>query len=595
MLQVTGEEESPGPPADRPVWAAGVVWLSVALMAIAGSSSPARAQAPFGEPTGRPGERPPLQREEPQPPPPPVQILPPLPPPPPPEVAPLPAVRVFVREIRVVGSTVFPPDELATVIAPYVNRDVTAEDLEALRLALTRLYVNKGYVNSGAILPDQAVTEGVITFQIIEGALTDIEVEGNRWFRAGYLRRRLALGAGPPLNLNTLQQQLQLLLEDPRLRRLNAELKPGVKPGESVLDVRVEERVPYRLALEFNNFQSPSVGAERGIVTVEHQNLTGNGDILTLQYGRSEGLNPLLDFKYSIPFTAWDTTLSLEYRKNTFAVVEAPFADLKIESDSTIYSITLRQPVYRTLSDEVALELIGERLSDQTSLLGQPFNLSPGAQKGESVVTVIRAAQHWAHRTQNQVIAVRSRFSVGIDELGATTNHHTVPDGRFFAWLGQFQWARRVPLLDTHLIFRTDLQLAGRPLLVLEQIAVGGRYSVRGYRENTLVRDNAFLTSLEGRVPLVRNSRWAEFLELAPFVDYGRAWLTKNRTQVQPTDFLDLPSVGIGLRWAVTIPWPVPLRPQLEVYWGHPLRDLKTSGGNLQDNGLHLQFIMAAF
>ncbi len=570
------------------------VWPAAALILTALAPGVAHSQAPpFGEPTGRPGEPPPLQQEQPRPVPPPP-ILPPIPPASRRELEPIPGERVFVREIRVVGNTVLSPQEVAQVVTPYLNRELTAEDLESLRVALTVLYINKGYINSGAILPDQAVTEGVVTYQIIEGELTGINVEGNRWFRAGYLQSRLRLATGPPLNVNELQERIQLLLEDPRIQRLNADLKPGLHPGEGILDVRVEERLPYRLSLEVNNYQSPSVGAERGIVTLEHENLTGNGDVLTLRYGKSEGVDPLLDFKYFLPFTARDTTASFEYRKNTFAVVEQQFKALDIESDSEIFTLGLRQPVYRTLTDEVAVELIGERLSNTTSLLGQPFPLSPGATpKGESVVAALRTAQEWVHRTQAQVIAVRSRLSLGVDALGATINSHRqhIPDSRFFAWLGQFQWVRRLPVLDAVVLYRTDLQLAANPLLILEQMAVGGRYSVRGYRENTLVRDNAFLTSLEARVPLVRNTRWADYLELAPFIDFGRAWDTARQTP----DPQDIASVGIGLRWAATVPLLVPLRPTLEVYWGHKLRDVTTPGGNLQDMGVHFQVTLTAF
>jgi hemolysin activation/secretion protein len=160
------------------------------------------------------------------------------------------------------------------------------------------------------------------------------------------------------------------MLEDQRIQRLNAELKPGLKRGEGILDVRVEETTPYKLSFIYNNYQSPSVGEDRGIVILEHQNLTGNGDIATAQYGRSEGLDPLLDFKYSLPLNAYDTTLSFQYRKNTFSVVEEPFEDLDLESKSDVYTMTLRQPVYRTLNNEVALEFTGERLSHETSLLG---------------------------------------------------------------------------------------------------------------------------------------------------------------------------------------------------------------------------------
>jgi len=135
---------------------------------------------------------------------------------------------VFVRQILVTGNTVFSEAELAAVTQDYVNRAVTSEELEALRLALTRLYVNAGYVNSGAILPDQTVTEGIIRLQIIEGTLTQVTVDGTRWFRESYLRKRLVLGLTPPLNINALQERLQLLQQDDRIARLDAELRPGV-------------------------------------------------------------------------------------------------------------------------------------------------------------------------------------------------------------------------------------------------------------------------------------------------------------------------------------------------------------------------------
>jgi len=267
------------------------------------------------DPTGRSGQPPTLPREFEAPAQPPGKLLPPTPIPP--QATPFPGLRVFVREIKVVGSTVFSPGDLAKVTDPYINRELTSEELETLRVALTLLYVNNGYVNSGAILPDQSVTEGVVTYQIIEGSLSAVDVEGNRWFRDSYFQKRFLRDAGPPLNVNALQRRLQLLLEDSRIQRLNAELKPGLKPGEGILDVRVEERTPYRLITEYNNFQSPSVGENRGLVTLWHENLTGNGDVFFGQYGRSQGLNPLLDFKYSFPFNAYDTALSYEYRRNT--------------------------------------------------------------------------------------------------------------------------------------------------------------------------------------------------------------------------------------------------------------------------------------
>ena len=81
-------------------------------------------------------------------------------------------------------------------------------------------------------------------------------------------------------------------------------------------------------------------------------------------------------------------------------------------------------------------------------------------------------------------------------------------------------------------------------------------------------------------------------MELAPFFDFGNAWNVKGA----PVDVSSLSSIGLGLRWALTIPaGPFSIRPQFEVYWGHALRDIPTSGGNMQDQGVHLQLVVAVF
>jgi len=569
-----------------------VVFFITGLVSVVFICTFSYAQEGLGvDPTGRSGDEPPqLQKEKPVVPSPPW-VLPPLPPLAEKKLQQLPLERVFVRDIKITGNTVFSAEELAEITAPYVNRELNPEDLEELRRALTLYYINKGYINSGAIIPYQAVVDGVITLHVIEGELTHIEVEGLKWFHAGYIQDRLALGAGPPLNIIPLQERLQLLQQDPRIQRLNAELKPGVKPGESVLNVRVKEESPYKLWLRFNNYQSPTVGAERGQVIVAHQNMTGHGDILSLSYGRSEGIDPQIDASYSLPFTARDTTLNLRYRKNDFAVIEEPFEPLDVESKSKIFAVTLRQAFYRAINQEFAMALTGERLHNETFLLGEPFSFSLGAEDGESTVTALRFSQEWTYRTQTQVFAIRSRFSLGIDALDATINESGIPDGRFLSWLGQFQWARRLKLWDTQMIFRTDLQLANDPLLPLEQIAVGGRFSVRGYRENQMVRDNGLISSLEFRIPLIRDKSWADIVQLAPFVDFGRAW-NKDISTPEPKD---ISSAGLGLRWEVTLPLPLQLKPQFEIYWGVPFRDIETSGGDLQDHGIHIQLTIAAF
>jgi hemolysin activation/secretion protein len=447
---------------------------------------------------------------------------------------------------------------------------------------VTLLYVGKGYVNSGATIPDQRVSEGVVTVQITEGVLKEIHIEGTTWFRDRYLRDRIQLDTNPPLNMDALRTRLQLMLQDPRLERLNAEVKPSTKPGEAILGVKVQEASPFKAWLEFNNYQTPVVGAEKGLATIAHRNLTGHGDQALFTYGRSRGVDPIIDTSYTIPLTVYDTTFTAGYRRNDFLVVESPFRPLDIKSQAEIFTLRLRQPVYHTLTDEVALAIEGERLFNKTTLLDTPFDFVPGTQNGVSKVSALRFVQEWTHRTSSSVFAIRSRVSLGIDALGATVNSGPVADGRYVTWLGQANWVKRFES-GIELLNRLDLQIANDRLFPLEQIAVGGRYSVRGYRENTLVRDNAALYSFETRFPLLRTASGGDLLQFCPFFDLGHGWAAKDSTAGPQT----LASVGAGLRLNLFD------RGTANVYWGQTLNHIPAPGpgGNLQDHGVHVQIV----
>ncbi len=539
------------------------------------------------------GELPPLLETEPTEPLPGL-VLPPEPPESDLKKVPVPdeAETVRVKKIIVTGSTVFSDDQIRQVTSPYLDRALTNEILEEIRHALTVFYIQNGYINSGAVIPDQTVSKGTITFKIIEGSLSQIDVKGNQWFRETYIQSRLDLEQGLPLNINAVQTRLRLLQQDHRISQIQAELKPGIDPGDSLLNVKVEEKNPFQVQLGFDNYQSPSVGGERGLATLIHQNLTGRGDILNLNSELSEGNDPQFDVWYSLPINAHDTNLAFRYSTNDLDVRETDFQDLDITSKSDVFQITLSHPFYRTLAQEFSMSVTGEYNKHRTYLLGESFSFSPGVEDGEAINTVLRFSQEWTHRTQNQVIAARSKFSFGINALGSTSHSGDLPDSQFVAWLGQVQWARILPVMNTQLIFRTDLQLSSDSLLGLEQISVGGRHTVRGYRENQILRDQAMISSLEARIPLIRDKGITEYLQVAVFVDYGNAW-NKNFETSSPRS---ISSVGLGLRWAGFLKkTPFMIRPKCEIYWGHALTDVDTPDNDLQDDGIHFQFVLQNF
>ena len=62
------------------------------------------------------------------------------------------------------------------------------------------------------------------------------------------------------------------------------------------------------------------------------------------------------------------------------------------------------------------MAIIGEHLFTQSFIFRDiPFDIFPGFQNGATTVSALRFAQEWTHRTVDTVLAVRSRFSVGLN------------------------------------------------------------------------------------------------------------------------------------------------------------------------------------
>lgn len=488
--------------------------------------------------------------------------------------------RAFARAIRVTGNTVFSDEELAQVTSPYVGREVTDEDLAALRQALTQKYVKAGYINSGAVMPDQKVVDGVIEYRIVEGELVEVTVTGTKRLRPDYVSDRLALGAGPPLSVVALQEQLQILLQGPFIKSINAELAPGDRLGEARLRARVEEGPRGSFVATVDNDFSPALGDARVVLNGQLYSPTGRGDILSGGIEYAQGYTKL-SADYGIPLNARDLKLDILAEWTDANVVEKPLNVINIQSQASTLGLRLNYPLFRTTRQQLNLAAGFDLRRSKTELLGSGFAFTPGVEPdGQSKVSVLRFIQDYVARDRSQVIAARSTFSWGIDAFDSTNEGDDVPNGEFVAWLGQFQYARRLGKSDSQLLFRFDGQLSAQPLLPLEQFSVGGLRSVRGYRRNQLVRDQGYATSLELRVPVLRREDGAPLLQVAPFVDVGGAWY-KGRDTEQPRT---IRSAGLGLHFD-------PHRKvHAELYWAHAFDDgrIVNPTESLQDKGWHL-------
>ena len=483
-----------------------------------------------------------------------------------------------VSGIQLEGSTRYTDEDFAELFAQYTGRPVTFNELLQLRSAVTQRYVDDGFITSGAFIPPQTLEDGRVTVQVIEGVIEEIEIVGTRRLKTEYIRSRLGLAAQPPISADRLLEGLQRLQIDPLIETVSADLQAGVRPGTSILRVEVTEADSFDLTVGLDNGRSPNIGSFRRRIDINEGNLFGIGDRLFAGYSNTDGSNSL-DLAYSIPVSPHNTRINLEGGISESRVIDETFDVLDISSDAHYYEIGVTHPLIESPTEELTLGLELSHKENQTSLgidnIG-PFPLSPGAdENGESRVTALRFSQGWTKRSQKQVIAARSQFNLGLDFLNATVNEGDIPDSQFFSWRGQGQWVRLLGE-DSLFFLRSDLQLASSSLLSSEQFGLGGQQTVRGYRQDALLRDNGALISAEARFPIIRFAE-ESIVQITPFLDAGAAWNHRDTPEGNNV----LVGTGVGLLWQQDDN----LSARLD--WGIPLVDIDSSGDSLQDSGIY--------
>ncbi|MCG8435306.1 MAG: BamA/TamA family outer membrane protein, partial [Gammaproteobacteria bacterium] len=148
------------------------------------------------------------------------------------------------------------------------------------------------------------------------------------------------------------------------------------------------------------------------------------------------------------------------------------------------------------------------------------------------------------------------------------------PDGDFTTVMAQLQYSRQIT--DSfHITGKALAQYAHDPLLAIERVAIGGLSTVRGYRENQIVRDNVYLATLEGtwRLPIE-----SFLVQLVTFVDHGSG---RNHDDAADSERDSLTGAGIGFNIRAFDGL------SADIYFAHGFDDVDVRGHDLQDDGIH--------
>ncbi|MBP0015972.1 MAG: ShlB/FhaC/HecB family hemolysin secretion/activation protein [Cyanobacteria bacterium SBLK] len=512
---------------------------------------------------------------------------------------------ICIRGFEYVGNTAFNSRELDDVIQKVfegretnscLGFEVTFADILQARTAIAQLYIDRHYLGTVVYVPNEQeieVGKDAIAIEILEGEVEEVRIEGLERLSSGYVRDRMARAISPPLNQEKVLEGLRLLQFNPLLEDVAGEISQGSGPGKTILTLQIQETADIvTLQPGIDNDRSPGVGSFRQNVAFNAANLSGLGDTLDAIFRRTEGSQEF-DLNYSLPINGREGTIGGRFRLGRGQVIEPPFEPFDLASQFRTYEIFLRQPLVRNANGKSIegfdLELTFSRQESELSILGFNAPLSPGAdENGESKISVLRFSQEWYRITASESFSLRSEFNLGVGWLNATLNpdpfaSDPIPDSNFLVWRGQGQWLGLLAP-QTTLSVKAIAQLSDRILVSSERFGLGGRNSVRGYRQDLRLTDNGLLASVELTWPIQRfRGNWST-LYLAPFVDIGTGWNSSDDS-ISPNTLV---GTGLGLLWKGE-------NFEARFDWGIPLVDVEGSTRTWQESGIYFSIIYDLF
>jgi len=453
---------------------------------------------------------------------------------------------VRVKRVRVTGNTRFSEGELipAANIAP--DRDLTLGDLRAAAARISAFYNSRGYFLAQAYLPAQDVSDGAVEIAVVEGRFGKIDVRNPSGLRDGRARQVLSdLDSGDLVASGPLERRLLLLSDIPGVR-VESTLSPGSAVGTSNLVVDIDRRRRVTGSVEADNAGNRYTGTYRAGGTLNLNNPTGVGDLLSLHvlrskgnlaYGRASYQAPVGDATLGIAFTHLQYELGREFR-----VLEG-------EGTANILNVFGSYPLIRSRSANLyALAGVDAKsLEDEIGLVSTKSDKRLG-------VANVGLGGDWRDGIAGGGYNIFS-LSAAVGELDISSPAERAADaltarsdGRFGKVQGSVSRLQSVggPL---SLYASVRGQLAFDNLDSSEKIQLGGAYGVRAYPEGEAYGDQGYVATLEARVLLNRRDQGlpGQF-QLIGFVDAGEVQFAQDRW-FPGSNHAALSGVGAGLTW----------------------------------------------
>ena len=473
---------------------------------------------------------------------------------------PAPGVAITVKQFRFAGNTLMTAEQLAPVVADYLNRPLDFSQLQAAAAAVADAYRAAGWVVN-AYLPQQDIQDGVVTIQIVEAVFGGVKLEGALPPRMTARQIEAIVAAhqanGAKLDANALDRSL-LLADDLPGVAVAGSLAAGANVGETDLVLKVADEPLIVGEAAIDNTGPRSTGAERLTANLNLNSPFGFGDLASAYLIQSQG-NDYLRFAYSAPIgsNGWRIGANASYL--AYKLIAPEFAGLDAKGTSSSTGIDANYPILRSRLANLFLYLNYDHKQFDNEF---------------------RGATTTRYRIDAASIALNGNLYDNWGGGGANSANLALVSGKRDSRVGTTDdsFSKLRYSLARQQVITSDLsffaQLSGQEsddnLDSSEQFYLGGAGGVRAYPSNEGGGDSGVMSNLELRWRLPKG-----FI-ITGFHDYGHV---RNNDAAMS---YSLKGYGLSLGWLA------PMGVNLKATWAHRIGNNPnpTATGRDQDGSL---------
>lgn len=397
-----------------------------------------------------------------------------------------------VESIELKGAHLLSARQQAILLQPFMQQCLTASDLNALLSAITDAYLKRGYVTSRAYLPAQDLSAAVLQIQVIEGRLESID--GGGLSSALELAMSSPAGLGEPLNVRELEQLIDQLSRLPS-RQLNLELTPGQEVGGSHLRLQGQKLKAWRVAFNRHNDGQRSTGEQQWGLNVAWDSPLGLADQLSLHGGGNQANDRYKHstnqgLTYSLPYGWW--TFRYLYNHSTYRTkTQGQGFSFVLDGVSSTQTLTAERVLHRDAVSKTALSLGLKHLRSRNSLDKHRLDIS--SQR--------LTEQQFGFNHGRRIGSALVNFDVGyqrgtgaLDAQGAGHPKRGQPVARHHKYTFTASYLQPFRLFDESLSFDSlfSAQRSEDVLFNPQRLSLGGLYSVRGFKEQSVSGDSGY-------------------------------------------------------------------------------------------------------